>query len=106
MSTFKAMIKINRSLPAVLTAAIFFLISADAAAAQDAPEWLKQASVASAPAYDKNVPAVVLHKEENVTLDSGGKLVTTERYAVRVLSREGRREAFASVYYLVNFGQV
>lgn len=96
----------KRTFPIALMAIVFFFVSAHSTAAQDAPDWLKRASTMTAPAYDKDTHAVVLHKEENLTLDSSGKLITTERYAVRVLNREGRIEAFASVYYLVNFGQV
>ncbi|MBA2621794.1 MAG: hypothetical protein H0U87_11400, partial [Acidobacteria bacterium] len=54
------------------------------------PSWLKQAAATSAPAFAKDVQAVVLHKEQQVTLDASGKLVTIDNYAVRILTREGR----------------
>lgn len=70
------------------------------------PAWMKQAAAFTAPAYDKKVNAVVLQNEETVSLDSSGKLVTTQNHAVRILAREGRSEAVAVAYYLVNFGKV
>jgi len=84
-----------------------FLLSANALAiVDDAPTWLRQAASVQPPTYAKDVPAVVLHKEQLVTLDSDGKLVTVENYAVKILTREGKREAVALAFYLVNFGKV
>ncbi|MEQ1606828.1 MAG: DUF3857 domain-containing protein [Pyrinomonadaceae bacterium] len=74
--------------------------------ADDAPAWLKQAAAMSVPGYDKDVPAVVLQDEQQVSLNSDGKLVTTENYAIRLLSREGRRTAVARAFYLVSAGKV
>ena len=71
------------------------------------PSWLRQAASAIVPTtYDKNVKAVVLHKEQQVTLDGNGMLVTTENRAIKVLTREGRREAVALAFYLVSSGKV
>jgi transglutaminase-like putative cysteine protease len=86
--------------------AVLFLALTNAWAAGDAPGWLQQAASVKPPTYDKAVTAVVLRNEQNVTLDTAGKLVTIERYAVRVLTREGRREAIARAFYLSNFSQV
>lgn len=77
-----------------------------AAFADDAPAWLKQAASLPTPTYEKNISAVVLQKEIQVTIDSDGKLITTENYAVKVLSREGRREAVALAFYLVSSGKI
>lgn len=74
--------------------------------AGDVPGWLQSASAIKAPGYEKSVSAVVLHKEQHVTLNGDGKLVTVERQAVRILNREGRREAAAVAFYLSNFSQV
>ena len=71
-----------------------------------APPWLKQASEIRPGSYAKDTTAEVLYREQNLTLDSGGKLVTVERGAIRVLTREGRREAAAIGFYLSNFSQV
>src|SRR5688572_6732679 len=70
--------------------------------AGDLPAWLKQASSATAPAYEKDVHAVVLLNEQQLNLGSDGELVTTENYGVRLLTREGRRYAVARAYYLLS----
>lgn len=76
------------------------------ALADDPPAWLRQAASASVPGYEKDVPAVVLHQEQLVSLSSDGKLTTTENFAVKLLSREGRRFAVARAFYLVSAGKV
>ena len=81
-------------------------ISATSAFAGSAPTWLQQAMQAKPPGYEKDVKAVVLYKDEHVTLDSSGKLLTVDNYAVKVLTREGRREAAGVAFYLSNFSQV
>ena len=63
------------------------------------PAWLQQAAAASAPTYNKDVPAVVLLDESTVTVGDDGKVVTVHTYAVRVLNREGRDEAVAHEVY-------
>lgn len=77
-----------------------------ALAVNGTPTWLQQASMVKPPTYEKDVAAVVLYNEQNVTLESSGKLVTVEKYAVRILSREGRQRAAAIGFYLSNFSQV
>lgn len=85
---------------------ICFSFSFTAFAFDDAPAWLRQVATIQTPTYEKNVNAVVLHKETIVTLDSDGKLTTTENYAVKILSREGRKEAVAVAFYLVSAGKI
>jgi hypothetical protein len=76
-------------------------------AVEDAPPaWLQQAAAASVPTYKKDVPAVVLHKEESVTVSPDGLVTTVTTYAVRILSREGRGEAVASCSYMTDAGKV
>ncbi|MEP7213376.1 MAG: DUF3857 domain-containing protein [Acidobacteriota bacterium] len=70
------------------------------------PQWLRQASTQAIPAYEKDVPGVVLYDEQQVSLGSDGKLVTVENHAVKLLTREGRYLAVAGVFYLVNSGKV
>lgn len=70
------------------------------------PAWLSQAASINPPAFEKDVEAVVLHNEQDVTLKSDGKLQTVERYAVRILTREGRRHATAVAFYLVSSGKI
>src|SRR5215213_1573225 len=74
--------------------------------ADSLPGWLQQAAAQQPGTYDKDVSAVVLYKEQSVTLDGGGRLTTVERYAVRVLTREGRKEAAAVGFYLTKFSEV
>src|SRR5205085_2631810 len=79
---------------------------AAAAASDDVPAWLKQAAAASAPAYDKKVPAVVLYNECSVIVSEDGRVTTTTNYAVRVLTHEGRDAAFARALYYTGSGKV
>lgn len=75
--------------------------------ADDAPPaWLKQAASMQTPTYDKDVPAVVLHEDQTITLGSDGKLTTVSNYAIKVLIREGRGYAIARALYLVSSGNV
>lgn len=76
------------------------------AVGDDAPAWLQQAAATSISAYDKDVPAVVLHNEQSVTLGNDGKITTVTTYAVRILTREGREFAEAIEMYLTNAGKV
>jgi hypothetical protein len=87
---------------------IFLLLSFAAAcfAGDDAPGWLHQAASIKPPTYDGDVKAVALYKEDNVTLDDGGKLITTEKCAIRILTREGRSRAYALASYVTNSSQV
>lgn len=70
------------------------------------PSWMRQAASSSVPSYEKNIKAVVLHNEQQTVLTSDGRLVTTENRAVKILTREGRREAVAYALYLVSSGKV
>ncbi|MGE3466864.1 MAG: DUF3857 domain-containing protein, partial [Pyrinomonadaceae bacterium] len=96
----------NKNLLLLLFSAVIFSVSVSEVRAGDPPTWLRQASAASAPGYDKDVPAVVLHDEQIVSLNSDGKQVTTQNYAIRLLSREGRRYAIARAFYLVSAGKI
>ncbi len=68
-------------------------------AGDEVPAWLRQAASISVPTYDKEVSAVTLHDEARVTVDETGKVVTVTTHAVRILSRDGRGEAFARTIY-------
>ncbi|HEY0428113.1 MAG TPA: DUF3857 domain-containing protein [Pyrinomonadaceae bacterium] len=97
--------------PRLIFTLLFFITLFTSASANpvdsSAPSWLRQAASATLPTtYEKNVKAVVLHKEEQVTLDNNGMLVTTENKAIKILTREGRREAVALAFYLVSSGKV
>ncbi|MCA1557262.1 MAG: DUF3857 domain-containing protein, partial [Acidobacteria bacterium] len=70
-----------------------------AAGGDEAPQWLQQAAASQAPAYEKDVPAVVLHDEQVVQIGEDGRITTTTTFAVRVLTREGRALAQAAEFY-------
>jgi hypothetical protein len=72
------------------------------ASAADAPSWLSQAAGQPLPAYDKAVPAVVLLDEAQVEVQPDGRTLRSSRFAVRVLSRAGRRHAVADEPYVVD----
>jgi hypothetical protein len=91
---------------AALFAAFAPVPRATRAAGDDVPAWLKAAAASTAPAYDKQVKAVVLYKERSVSVETDGKVVTTTNYAVRVLAREGRGEASAHAVYNTGSGKV
>jgi transglutaminase-like putative cysteine protease len=74
--------------------------------ADDVPAWLSQAASASLPTYDKDVPAVVLHSEQIVTVANDGRVSTTTNFAVKILLKEGRGLATARALYLVNASNV
>ncbi len=98
----------NYRLPHIILLAVCFIFSLAGSVFGDdsPPSWMKQAASAAVPSYEKEVSAVVLHNEQQVTLGGDGLLVTTEHYAVRILSREGRRHAIATALYLVSAGKV
>jgi hypothetical protein len=81
-------------------------ISSSTIFAADVPSWMRQAASASLPTYERDVPAVVLHNEQQVTLGSDGKLITTENFAVKLLTSEGRNYAIARAYDLVSAGKI
>lgn len=71
------------------------------------PVWLQEAAKRATPSFDiKEVPGIVLHDEQSVTLGSDGNLVTTTNFAVRVLERQGKPYATASVPYLQSASKV
>jgi transglutaminase-like putative cysteine protease len=94
-----------------ITLLIAFLIalllaSENALAGDDVPQWLRSAASSAAPSYAKTVPAVVLLSERNIKVDDDGKVTTTERRAIKLLTNEGRDEAIAAVPYLTDTGSV
>lgn len=76
------------------------------AADDGVPAWVSQFRSVQTPVYGKDVNAVVLQNEQIVNVESDGKTVTTTNYAVRILTRDGRREAAALKHYLVTSGKI
>lgn len=95
-------------LPALLFCFALLLATAPAAlAVEDAPPaWLQQAASAQVPGYNKDVPAVVLVDEANVTIGADGLMTTTYNYAVRILTHEGRNYAVALESYATDSERV
>lgn len=89
-----------------ILAAAVFMAAAQAMASEEAPQWLKNAAARPVPSYENNVPAVVLHDEQQATFGTDGKLVTVENHAIKLLTREGRKHAVASAFYLVSAGRI
>jgi hypothetical protein len=85
---------------------LFLAPSALAISGDDIPAWLSQLRNAQTPTYGKDVKAVVLQHDRAVNVDSSGKMVSTTTYAVRILTREGRREAMIGAPYLVSSSKV
>jgi hypothetical protein len=98
--------KVSADLARIFFGILMLLAASGAARADDAPQWLRSAAAAQVPKYDKDVPAVVLYEEEQVTLGSDGKLLTTDNFAVRILNRDGRGYALARAEYLVSASKV
>jgi hypothetical protein len=76
------------------------------AAGEEAPPWLLQASLLKVPTYEKDVPAVVLLKDQLVVVGEDGRLTTTTTFVIRILTHEGRGYARAIELYLTNSGKV
>src|SRR5262249_17185217 len=76
------------------------------ALADDPPAWLKQAAATNIPTYGKEVHAVVLHDESRKTVEEDGKIITTNWWAVKILSRAGRGYARASESYNTGSGKI
>jgi hypothetical protein len=85
---------------------LFLLLNIVALADDPPPGWMRQAASVSLPKFEKDVDGVVLLNETIVSLGNDGKLVTTENYAVKILTREGKGYATASAFYLVSSGKV
>lgn len=76
------------------------------AAGDDTPMWLQQAARVSLPAYEKDLPAVVLQREQHVTVSEEGRITTVTLFAIRILIHEGRGYAEAREYYESDAGKV
>src|SRR4051812_49741218 len=75
-----------------------------AAGGDDVPAWLKAGAASPAPAYDKDVPDVVVNDESTMTVGEDGRVTTVTTYAVRLLTRAGFEDAKAAVGYSAEQG--
>jgi len=98
---------VNSSYSAALVITLLFagLVNASTPG-DDNPAWVQQAAGIKAPAYDKDVDAVVLLAESIKTVDGDGRLTEVKNYAVRILRREGREYARGGVGYIPEVGKV
>ena len=69
------------------------------AAAEEAPAWLRQAASAAHPPQGKEVKAIVLLDEGKRVVEDDGKVIFTQLFAIKVLSREGRHKAVAQTIF-------
>jgi hypothetical protein len=87
--------------------AIVLIASPVAAAGDNAPAWLQQAAALKVPPYDvKDVPAVILQNEQQVTVSPDGRVTTVTTFALRVIIHEGRDYAYATQSYQTDGGKV
>jgi hypothetical protein len=77
-------------------------VSALAASSKEVPSWVEEASSKQVPTYPGDVPAVVLLDERHVTLEPSGVMTIESRKAIKVLTREGAKEAEALEPYSRN----
>jgi len=91
----------------LISFSLLLTIAAGAHAASDeAPPWLQQLAKLPVPAYERDVPAVVLLNEQRSTVTDDGRIVTVTTYAVRILLREGRTFAQAVELYQNDAGRI
>lgn len=91
---------------ACIWCALVLMTGAAFAGEDEPPVWLRQAAQGSVPAYEKEVPAVVLHDEDQVTITNEGRVTITTRFAVRVLNRNGRIAARAVEGYVTDASKI
>ena len=89
-----------------ILAVFLFAVSASAAVGDDTPAWVQQAVALKVPAYEKDVPAVVLVDESTTTIGSDGRINEVYNHAIRILRREGREWATGEVGYIPDIGKV
>lgn len=63
------------------------------------PSWVQEVSSRPTPNLPGKVPAAILLSEQRIVVDPSGRITTTTRQAVKILTHEGRREAVAEEYY-------
>jgi hypothetical protein len=90
----------------VLSFLILVLGSPAVAASDDAPAWLQQAAALKVPAYDKDVPAIVLLNRRQISVTQDGRISGVTTFAIRILLHEGRDYAIAQQFYESDAGKV
>lgn len=90
----------------VLLAIFFYASGSFVMASDDAPGWLREVTTHKTPAYLPKVPAVALIREMTITIGENGRVISSVRNALKVLTREGRGQAYGSLIYLAGTGKV
>ncbi len=84
----------------ISAAAVFCILAAAfSSAAGTIPDWVRQAARQTLPAYAPDTNAVVLLKEESTAVRGPGEYIEHHRRVVRILRREGVREATFGVSF-------
>lgn len=76
------------------------------AAGDETPAWLKQAAVLTLPSYPKEVKVVVLHDESRIAIGEDGRVISTDTYAIKLLTRAGREQAVARTAFKTDTDKV
>ena len=97
---------VNYTMKPRLFAILALLLLASPALADETPSWVQQAAAIKVPAYDKDVPAVVLLDESLTSINSDGRETEVYNHAVRILRKEGRSYAIGQVGYVPETGKV
>ncbi len=82
------------------------LVVATPSRGQDVPQWVKDATAGTLPAFGPKTSAVVLLAEERITVESDGRLVNSNRLGMRLVKREARARAVARAMYRTDGGKV
>jgi hypothetical protein len=81
------------------TGILLLLVANLPATADDVPGWLREVASSKLTTYPPKVPAVTLIDETRLTVDESGRIVNHTRKAIKVLTREGRGEAYGFHIY-------
>lgn len=84
----------------------FLAVGACLHAADTAPDWAKELSSRTLPAYGPEVHSVMLLDEARTAIDSGGQRQSQLRQALRIVTVEGRSDAVAAIEYLKGAGKI
>jgi hypothetical protein len=74
--------------------------------AENAPDWMLQASAVPLPDYDKKAAHVVMHDELRIAADAKGRITKTRTTVLKILRDEARGNARADVIYKTDTDKV
>jgi hypothetical protein len=85
--------------PTVILVSALFAVPFSARANSDAPAWMHTAAARPLPTYDEKTDAVIIYAENLLTVQSNGKIRSTERRAIKILRPGGRVYAKQRFFY-------